>query len=165
MKISRQSFLRITGLSLPGTRRSAKAVPPRVKGPRWAMAVDTAAKCARLAELHQVHRGLPPGAQRAAIPDPRARGALDLARSPSSVPSAARKTEYSPINAAPAMVLCNHCDNPRVRPRLPHPGHLEARRRHRDDGLASLHRLPLLHGGLPVRLAQFQLAGSAAVHP
>ena len=52
-----------------------------------------------------------------------------------------------------------------LRARLPHGGHLEARRRHRDDGLAPLHRLPLLHGGLPVRLAQLQLVGPAAVHP
>ena len=47
---------------------------------------------------------------------------------------------------------------------LPHPGYLEARRRHRDDGLSPLHRLPLLHGGLPLRIAQLQLGRSPALH-
>ena len=51
-----------------------------------------------------------------------------------------------------------------VRARLPDAGHLETRRRHRDDGLAPLHRLPLLHGGLPVRLAQLQLERPAPLH-
>ena len=46
-----------------------------------------------------------------------------------------------------------------VHARLPHSGHLEARGWHRDDGLASLHWLPLLHCSLPVWVAQFQLAG------
>ena len=52
---------------------------------------------------------------------------------------------------------------PALRAGLPHQGHLEAAAgRHRDDGLAPLHRLPLLHGGLPLRRAQLQLAGPAA---
>jgi ferredoxin len=38
---------------------------------------------------------------------------------------------------------------PALRAGLPDPGDLEASRRHRDDGLAPLHRLPLLHGRLP----------------
>ena len=46
----------------------------------------------------------------------------------------------------------------RLHARLPDAGHLEARGRHGDDGLAPLHRLPVLHGRLPVWFAQLQLA-------
>ena len=34
----------------------------------------------------------------------------------------------------------------------------------RYDGLAPLHRMPVLHGRMPLRIAQLQLARSAAVH-
>ena len=54
---------------------------------------------------------------------------------------------------------------PAVHPGLPHPGDLEARfGRHRHDGLAPLHRLPLLRGRLPVRVPLLQLEGPAAGH-
>src|ERR1017187_2481234 len=46
---------------------------------------------------------------------------------------------------------------------MPDGRHLEAgKRRAGDDGRASLHRLPLLHGGLPLRLPQLQLERPAA---
>ena len=47
-----------------------------------------------------------------------------------------------------------------ARPRPPGGG----RGRHRHDGLAPLHRLPVLRRGLPLRLAQLQLAGPADRH-
>ena len=54
---------------------------------------------------------------------------------------------------------------PPLRPGLPDPGDLEAGvGRHRDDGLAPLHRLPVLHRRLSLRLAQLQLARPAAAH-
>ena len=66
--------------------------------------------------------------------------------------------------------MCNHCDNPPCIAGVPHAGNLEERRRHCDDGLASLHRLPLLHCGLPLWFAQLQLCRirgpqSPAVNP
>jgi hypothetical protein len=46
-----------------------------------------------------------------------------------------------------------------MRPRLSHAGDLEKRNgRARHDGLAPLHRVPVLHGGMPVWIAKFQLA-------
>jgi Fe-S-cluster-containing dehydrogenase component len=63
----------------------------------------------------------------------------------------------------PFLVLCNHCQKPPMRAGLPDPCDLQAgKRRHRTDGFPPLHRLPFLHGGLPLRLPQLQLPGSAA---
>ena len=48
-----------------------------------------------------------------------------------------------------------------LRPGLPDPGDVQAQTgRHRHDGHASLHRLPVLHGGLPLRRAELQLPRS-----
>jgi hypothetical protein len=52
-----------------------------------------------------------------------------------------------------------------LRAGLPHPGDLQARkRRHRTDGFPPLHRLPFLHGRLPLRLPQLQFPGSAPLY-
>ncbi len=45
-----------------------------------------------------------------------------------------------------------------LRPGVSHQGHLPAGGRHRHDGHAPLHRLPLLHGRLPLRRPELQLA-------
>jgi len=63
----------------------------------------------------------------------------------------------------PVMTLCNHCDDPPASI-LPDPGHLETGRRDCHDGFSPVHRVPLLHGGLSLRVAKFQLEGSAAFH-
>ena len=47
---------------------------------------------------------------------------------------------------------------------LPDPGDLQAGRRDRDDGLPPLHRLPVLHGRLPLRGQNHELPGPAALH-
>jgi hypothetical protein len=49
-----------------------------------------------------------------------------------------------------------------VREGVPHPGHLEGAGRHRRRRLRLVHRLPLLHVGLPVRRAPLQLGGPEA---
>jgi hypothetical protein len=41
-----------------------------------------------------------------------------------------------------------------LRSGLPHPGDVQAARRHRAHGFSPLHRLPFLYGGLPLWLAQ-----------
>ncbi len=40
---------------------------------------------------------------------------------------------------------------------MPHQGHVEKRRRHRDDGYASLHRVSVLYGGMPIWRKELQL--------
>ena len=56
----------------------------------------------------------------------------------------------------PFIVMCNHCENPGMRSGLSDAGDLQAQiGRHRDDGHASLHRLPVLHGRLPIRRQKF----------
>ena len=57
----------------------------------------------------------------------------------------AEKVEHMPF-----LVLCNHCAQSSLRPGVSHQGHLPAGGRHRHDGHAPLHRLPLLHGRLPL---------------
>ncbi len=54
---------------------------------------------------------------------------------------------------------------PALRAGLPHAGHLQAGGRDRDDGLPPLHRLPVLHGRLPLRGAKHELPRSPALHP
>lgn len=103
MKISRQTFLRLTGLSFCGRllRGSAQV--------RWGMAVD-AAKCAKdagctkcIAACHQVHN-VP------AIPDRRHevrwlwKDSVEHAFGP--------QDPYAGDAQLPVMVTCNHCDNP-----------------------------------------------------
>jgi len=105
MKLSRQTFLRITGLGF-----LARNISAAVTATKWAMAVDTA-KCAKdanctkcIAACHQVHN-VP------AMPDPR-HEIHWIAKEPFERAFRGQEDEYSPTRSAPAMVLCNHCDNP-----------------------------------------------------
>ncbi len=108
MTITRQTFLRLSGLSLlaGATRRLIAAVTRT----RWGIAIDTA-KCLKqpnctkcIAACHQAHN-VP------AIPDPR-REVRWIWKEPFDRAFPGQEDAYSPLRAAPVMVFCNHCDNP-----------------------------------------------------
>ena len=108
MKLTRQTFLKLTGFTLVAgaARKLTAAVTPA----RWAMVVDTAA-CARRPDCtkcidacHQVHN-VP------SIPDPR-RGLHWISKEPFERIFPGQQDQYSRDHAAPAMLLCNHCENP-----------------------------------------------------
>ena len=69
------------------------------------------------------------------------------------------------LEGAPFLAFCNHCDNPPLCAGVPHQGHVQAGRWYRLDGFPSLHRLPLLYGGMPLRFEKLQLARPPALYP
>ena len=107
MKISRHDFLRLTGVA--ALAAAARKLNAAIR-PRWAMAVDTAAcgklpNCTKCIETcHQVHN-VP------SLPDPR-HDVHWIAKEPFLRVFGSQEDEYSPLRNAPAMVLCNHCDEP-----------------------------------------------------
>jgi Fe-S-cluster-containing dehydrogenase component len=108
MKISRQNFLRMTGATVVAS--AAHKLMAAVTRTRWAMVVDIT-KCAQkpdctkcIEACHQVHN-VP------SIPDPRHDVHwIAKERFENAFPEEANP--YSPERLLPAMVLCNHCDNP-----------------------------------------------------
>jgi len=108
MKITRQAFLRLSGLAClaPAIRKVAGAVTST----RWGMAIDTAKclqqdKCTKcIAACHQAHN-VP------ALPDPR-HEVRWIWKAPFERALPNQADEYSTLRTAPVMVLCNHCDNP-----------------------------------------------------
>jgi len=108
MRISRQTFLRIGGLSCLAA--AARRVARAVSRPRWGMVVDIS-KCRKLegctrcvAACHQVHN-VP------AMPD-RRHEVRWIWKEPFVHAFRGQDDEYSPLRAAPALVFCNHCENP-----------------------------------------------------
>ncbi len=108
MTLTRHNLLRLSGLAAlaAATRKLARAVTRT----RYAMAFDPA-KCARqpnctkcIAACHHAHN-VP------AMPDPR-HEIRWIAKVPFGQPFRGHLDEYSPLRAAPAIVLCNHCDDP-----------------------------------------------------
>ena len=106
MTFSRHTFLRLTGFSF-----LAMAAKKLMAGPaRWGMAIDTA-KCATqvnctkcIAACHLAHNVPDLG-------DPR-HEVRWIRKEPFAHAFRDQVDEYSGLRAAPAMVLCNHCDNP-----------------------------------------------------
>ena len=168
MSISRRGFLGAAGLSAlalaskPALEAMGFEPVPQeptsaTAGTRWAMVVDPrkcldqgdCTKCIDVCDhAHNIPRFTDPAHEVKWIwkePFEDAFPFLELEHAPDD------------LRDQPVMVLCNHCDEPAVRAGVPDAGDVEAQRRHRDDGLAPLHRLPLLHGGVSVRLAQLQL--------
>jgi molybdopterin-containing oxidoreductase family iron-sulfur binding subunit len=107
-KISRQAFLRMSGLSLAAL--ALRKVARAVTGSRWGMAIDVD-KCLKqdnctkcTAACRQAHN-IP------ALPDPRHDVRWVWKEQFNRVlPNQA--DEYSNLGAAPVMVMCNQCDNP-----------------------------------------------------
>ncbi len=107
MGLTRQSFLRLSGLSFVAAcaRKLRSAVAPA----RWGMVVDVAqclkqpncTKC--IAACNQAHN-IP------SIPDPRRE--VRWIWKDSFQHGFGIEDDYAQISAAPLMLLCNHCDNP-----------------------------------------------------
>lgn len=106
--MTRQSFLRLSGFSSVAlaARKLVAAIGPK----RWAMAVDTA-KCLKrpictscIVACNQAHN-IP------ALPDPR-HEVRWIWKEPFARAFLEQEDQYSTLRAAPAMLLCNHCDNP-----------------------------------------------------
>ncbi len=108
MKISRKDFLRVSGLSCFAL--AARKVAGAAGRTRWGMAIDTAkcltqANCTKcITACHQAHN-VP------SLPDPR-HEVRWIWKEPFEHAFREQTDEYSPLRAAPAIVLCNHCDNP-----------------------------------------------------
>ena len=64
---------------------------------------------------------------------------------------------FPDVELAYLPVACQHCNDAPCVKVLPGTGDLPPRRRHRPGRLRALHRLPVLHGGLPLRGAHLQL--------
>ncbi len=108
MTISRQTFLRLSGLAFLGS--AARKAIGAITGVRWGMAVD-AAKCRKqenctkcIAACHREHN-VPN------IPDHK-REVRWVWRDSFEHAFPGQMDEFSTLGAAPAMMLCNHCENP-----------------------------------------------------
>ena len=114
------------------------------------------------ARLPCLHRGVSPDAQRA-LPVRSGAGHRVAIQGDlrCHVPGAGAREDahVDPGRARPRAL--QPLREPSVHPCLSDRCHVEAGRWHRDDGRAPLHRLPVLHGGLPVRGAQLQLVRPA----
>jgi Fe-S-cluster-containing dehydrogenase component len=108
MTITRQAFLRMSGFSfLVAVARRAAGAGART---RWGMAID-AAKCLKaenctecISACHQAHN-VP------SIPD-KAHEVRWIWKEPFEHAFQGQVDEYSPQRGVPAMLLCNHCENP-----------------------------------------------------
>ena len=150
MTITRKQFLKFAAASLVGAAGAKlvsgaevvkQAAAPK-NGKRWAMAVDFQ-KCRWDQGCNQCSAGYSRQG---------ARSEVDLEREipdrlSSAVGSGKSRAHQSPAVAAlqPLFFSCLHQG-------VSDRGYLEARGRCRDDGLASLHWLSLLHGGLSLWL-------------
>jgi Fe-S-cluster-containing dehydrogenase component len=108
MTFSRQAFLRLSGFTfLAATARKLIAGPSPT---RWGMAIDTAKcasqpNCTKCIDACHLSHNVPK------IADVR-HDVTWIRKEPFAHAFHSQVDEYSSLAAAPAMVLCNHCDNP-----------------------------------------------------
>ena len=109
------------------------------------------------------HRSLPFLPQRAQ--DSRQAGSqVDVARQlRSRLPRRSERTSEAVAAAGAVPPALQPLHQSPLRARLPHAGHLQDGRRDCRHGLSPLHRLPFLHGRLPLRRSFVQLRGPAQV--
>jgi molybdopterin-containing oxidoreductase family iron-sulfur binding subunit len=108
MILSRHSFLRLSGL--PFIAAATRKLTAAVTGKRWAMAVDVA-KCQKLPDCTKCIAACHAAHSVPSIPD-RRREVRWIWKEPAEHAFHLDRDDYSGLRAAPAMVLCNHCDNP-----------------------------------------------------
>ncbi len=164
MKITRKDFLCLSGLSLlaAGCKQAAQSANQPAPGAgaastqptRWGMVIDLG-KCREKdgcnACIHACNaaHNIPQIANRA-------HEVKWIWTEPYATVFPSAQPDYAPQTVTETMVplLVQPLRRSAMHTRLPYAGHVETRRWHRDDGLASLHRLPLLHCCLPLWLAQ-----------
>ncbi len=140
-----------------GTMQKVSPAPMRrqLTARRWAMVIECR-RCSR-------RRKAAPGALRPATRLTMSRRSMTRAheikwiwKDSFETASPRRKTNIWPLRLKdkPVPGVLQPLRQPSLRPGLPDAGHLETGGWHRHDGLASLHRMPVLHGGLPVWFAQ-----------
>lgn len=108
MTLTRKDFLRASGISLLVV--AARKVKGAASSTRWAMAIDVAkclkdANCTKCIEACNLAHNVP------AIPQ-RGREVRWIWKDSFDHAFPGQEDQYSALRAAPAMVLCNHCDNP-----------------------------------------------------
>ena len=159
MGVDRRQFLKIAGLSaLAGLgAKSAfellapgkvEAALPLMEGKRWAMVIDMRhmteeimRKCREA--CHHVHNVPEFGDPKVEIKW------IWEEEFEHAFPDQENDYVADKIKHQDFLLLCNHCSNPPC-----HRGNLAAGGRNRHDGLASVHRVPVLHGRLPVRVQE-----------
>ncbi|HTQ57125.1 MAG TPA: 4Fe-4S dicluster domain-containing protein [Bryobacteraceae bacterium] len=108
MKISRKDFLRVSGLSCFSL--AFRKLAGAVTGTRWGMAIDTA-KCLTKPDCTKCITACNQAHNIPVIPDPRHQVRW-IWKEPFAHAFREQIDEFSALRAAPAMVLCNHCDDP-----------------------------------------------------
>ena len=138
MKITRKDFLRLSGLGLLALAgsKAVRAVSEPAEAPaaaqpaqaRWGMVIDLQ-KCRQDAGCKDCIAACNAAHNVPQIPD-RAHEVKWIWKEPFESVFRTLQTDYTrqDFTRHPIPVLCNHCENPALRARLPHAGNLEARR-------------------------------------
>ncbi len=108
MTISRQTFLRLSGLSLIAL--AVRKLTAAASGTRWGMVIDTA-KCDRQENCTKCGAACRQAHNIPQIPDPR-HDVRWTWKEPFNRVFPGQTDEFSALAAAPVMVMCNQCDNP-----------------------------------------------------
>jgi len=108
MNLTRKDFLRLSGLSCFSL--AVRKLAGAVTSTRWGMAIDTA-KCLKEPNCTKCIEACDHAHNVPQLPDPR-HAVKWIWKEPFDRAFLNQIDEYSPLRAAPVMVLCNHCDDP-----------------------------------------------------